>query len=306
MIGYPEVQEFIKPKEKVFDQYGMFIVTENDAFNYSQYSERALNNPKNVVMVSQPDWEKTREALSENNFGATTVITPELITVANKSWEEIAASQSAVQKGLDQIAALSAHQPDATFIVGSPFFEDPDKLPFNSAVLFKGGKIIGRSDKKLLGPVEGKYFQCRPQAYPKYINGANILVCRDLIGAKQTRIMSDARQQGVFKNGVADYVRVSTGDDNLAVQFKNAQFLTPGVARIVVEACWGVGLTKEFFDNPTQTEVDSMYFLAMKNYADILLKQDPSLNQIIVCDRAPKSTDEELVSSKPINAVFFK
>jgi hypothetical protein len=302
----PEYQEQPKPKEKVFNQYGVYVVTENDAYEYSSNNTNDLSNPENTVIVSQPDWEYTLKSLMHNKFGSTTVITPELITVANKPWEEIAKSQSSVQKELDKIAAISALQPDATFVIGSPYFPDPDQLPFNSAVIFKEGKVIGHSDKKLLGDIEGKYFQCDPQAVPLEIDGLNILVCRDLIGAQQTRIMTPSRETGVFRNTVSEYVKVTTGNEDLANQYINAPFLTPGAKKLLITACWGTGAPKGFLDNSPQSAVDEIYFYAMEGRAVELLKKDLTLKQVIVCDRVPNPEDENPISSIPFNAVFFK
>jgi len=89
--------ETTQPHEILFDQYGVYLVTNRDAGPMQDYQEGALENPDNVVLVSQPDWSSTIALLEQGHFGRTTVITPELITVAGVPFADLDEHRSAVE-----------------------------------------------------------------------------------------------------------------------------------------------------------------------------------------------------------------
>ena len=64
MLQNPEHSEQPKPKEIIFDQYGLYIVTDKSAEHFNPNNSELLDNPNNTVLVSQPDWQSTLDVLS--------------------------------------------------------------------------------------------------------------------------------------------------------------------------------------------------------------------------------------------------
>ena len=299
----PERLERPRSKEIIFDTYGVYLVTKSEAFPL-EGRENQLEDETNVVIVSQPDWETTLSVLKEKDFGRTTVLTPELITIAGEALDKMTERREAIEERLGAISSLSASQPDATFIIGSPYFTNERNLPFNSALVYRNGEIVQRSDKKLLGNGEELlHFDFDPAAEPEATGDTTIVICRDLIGAQKTRLSG-----GV--NGVSNYVLRATGNANLAKRYESSQFIVPGTKKLLVSSCWGVGMPEGFErfmgEGNKEDAVNQFYRMNLVMMSDSILRQDASLQQIVVCDRAPLHEQSSLVGTKPISGVFFR
>ena len=300
MASTLETTEEPKNREIIFDGYGVYLVTDQDAYPLVNKNDPALENPRNVVLVSKPDWRSTRDTLEDEEFGKTIVLTPELITIAGEPFADLYKRREEVQRALRDVARISQSKPETTFVIGSPHFIDGHTLPFNAAIVIKNGQIVQASHKRLLGGDEVGTFDFDPEESPQAFEDTTILVCRDLIGAQKTRLIGGS-------NGVADYVFRTSNDPTVAKKFENARFIALGSARILVESCWGVGMPAglRFGDAPQQI-IDEYYLMNLRALSQSLLRMDPNINQVIVCDRAPTNTFGEPVSSKPMSAVFFK
>lgn len=297
-------QEHPKPREIIFDKYGAFLVTDQEAYQLlTREKDPNLDNPNNVTLVSSPDWESTLEALELGEYGKTTVLTPELITVAGQPFSILHERKKEVEEALANVAQISRAKPDATFIIGSPHFTESEK-PFNAAVVFKNGEIRQVAHKKLLGGEELTTFSLNPEEPPIALGDSTLAVCRDLVGARLTRNNENS-------NWIIRYVQQSTGDNNLASRFTNAKFVAPGTKRILVESCWGVGapegtISQLGVPNPSPEDINKYYQLMLQINGQDLLRRDPNINQVIMCDRAPLLQSDPMVASKPMSTIFFR
>src|SRR3989344_8091367 len=104
-------------KEIFFDTYGTFLVTDKTAYPLMISKDEGLENSRNVVLVSEPDWKSTLNVLENNNFGNTTVLTPELITTAGLPFNEIKNYRLEIENSLKKVSEISSSQPDATFVI---------------------------------------------------------------------------------------------------------------------------------------------------------------------------------------------
>lgn len=299
----PERSEQPKPREVIFDRYGVYLVADQDAYLLGR-EDPNLDDFRNVVMVSQPDWETTYRVLKAGEYGRTPVLTPELITVAGQPLANLHEHQAEVEEALSKVSQISRDKPDATFVIGAPYFVEGNKYPFNSAIAFKNGEIIQVAHKKLLGGEELTSFSLNPTEPPIAIGDSTLAVCRDLVGARLT-------QNTDSSNWIVRYVQKSTRDNNLAARFTNAKFLVPGTKRILVESCWGVGapegtISQLGVPNPSPKDINNYYLFMLQITGRDLLRRDPNINQVVVCDRAPLLRKGSMVASKPMSAVFFR
>lgn len=285
-------------KEVIFNEYGIYIVTKSDAKPWEGATENEKTDKDSVVILSQPDWDKTRTAIQESTFGDATVLTPELITIAGLPFSEIASSKSTITRELDDIRDISKTNPGTTYIIGSPFFLDGVQKPYNAAVSYKNGRIVHATFKKILDEEERGAFSFSPGMTPLPMGESTVLVCRDLIGAQKTRLTGG-------KNGVADYIQRATNNEALAKYYGGAEFLANESKKILLSACWGVGVNPEAARIFKDGSIDMYYLMNLRSMASALLRMDPHLEQVIVSDRAPIG-NEGNVAKKPMSGVFFK
>jgi hypothetical protein len=307
MLQNPEFQEQPRPKEKIFDQYGLYVVTDSDAYPLLDKKDPALENTKNVVMVSQPDWETTLYALSNTDFGQTTVLTPELITIAGLPLTDVNDKRPEIEDKIEEVIILSAKKPNVKFLLGTPFFLDGVEKPVNTALVIKSGEILQRSDKKLLAVPELDAFHLDPKIKPEGIDPDRALVvCRDFIGAQKAAMPDLVNNGSENRNNLVSYIYSVTSNRELSESFREAEFIPKNINQLLVNACWGVGFPAGLYENISQSEVDNFYLEAMRLIQRMLFRTNNNLKQIVVCDRVPSAIEGELVSSKPMNAVFFK
>jgi len=295
MVLSPENTEQPKPKEIIFNSYGIYLVTDQDAYSLTNKKDPALEDSRNVVLVSEPDWATTVGVLDSENFGKTTVLTPELITVAGQQLTTLYEHRYDIEKALGKVSEISQAQPDTTFIIGSPDFVPGQKLPFNAAIVFKNGQRVQVAHKKLLMGEEGLGFDIDPKEKPTVVGETALLICRDLFGASETSTRGG--------DSIVSYVQRTTKDSSLAERFKGAQFIAPDTRRILVASCWGVG--PPIFKESAQEDINADYLSRLKVMSRTILEMDPNVGQIIVCDRAPLNR-KIYDASEPMSAVFFK
>lgn len=268
--GRPELHEVL------LREYGEYIV---DGYEVRPFTEGdlALQHSDNITLVTQQTWQETITSLSTHDFGRTTVVTPELITLTNLPQDEN--PMPIIRQRLAEAMRVSRDQPDATFIIGSPFQAPYVARPYNAAVILEGGQIIALERKRILAGEEARLGMPAPEAEPTSVKGATVLVCRDMLGAQQV--------QTSWGHSAASYVERLTGDQNLAKKYTSTRFIAPGTERILVSSCWAVGLPEGTLV-PGDTDADWHYRKMLQHTARTLLNTSETLRQIIVCDRAPR------------------
>lgn len=275
-------------REERLDTYGTYLVSPLGCYTFSESQNHRLSRLGNIAMVSQPTWEQTFVDLQRFKFNQCIVLTPELITVAGMDWDDPLELFVQSKRAINQSLMVSRRQPEATFIIGSPFYKDGGK-PFNSALVIRNGKVLEVARKKLLDNEELATFFVDPNEPPLELGDSTILICRDLIGAR-------IEKMGLENSTVEKYVNLLTEDAALANRFKETRFVGPSSKRLLICSCWGV----------SDEEISDMfYFTALATYCNSILEFDKNIDQIIVCDRAP--TGQNYPSTqKPLSAVFSR
>lgn len=285
-----------EPREVYFHEYGTFIVTPFDAFKMAEGTRGSFGygSPAELALVSQPDWQNTLEVLRRTVFGNMVVLTPELVTIAGEPILRLEERRERIEQSLQEASQVSKEQPEATFVIGSPYFVKDDTRPYNAAVVFKNGKLASVARKRVLAGLELDAFACRPEDLPTKVDNATLLVCRDLIGVQQERLKYGA-------NNLPRYIEMLTGNFQLAQRFASTEMIAPKSRRLLVEACWGISTPIDVDD---QESLDKYFKDNLRMTAQSIMRLNPDMDQIVVCDRSPGRIPDLVTSSMPMSAVF--
>lgn len=277
--------------ETLIRQYGDFIVDGNNVRALTP-NDPALRNQQSVVMASHPTWSETVASLATRELGSAVVLTPELITLADMPQNDTNPMLT-VRQRIGEAIEVSRAQRDATFIIGTPYMLPYAPKPYNAALILRDGRIAAVERKRILMGDEARQGEPAPDAQPISLGDASVLICRDLIGAKE--VQTNWREQSA-----APYVERLTGDATLAARYRHTKFIAAGAKRLLVSSCWAVGLPEGLLSSEDD-DPDWYYHQALRSMAGAILNTNKTLQQIIVCDRAPspEGAPISLVLSKP-------
>ncbi|GEM_PF-5277559 len=276
--------------ETLIRTYGDFIVDGLDVRTLAPH-DPALRSPNSIVMASHPTWDETVASLTNKNLGSATVLTPELITLTDLP--QGVDVMVTVRQRIGEATKISRAQHDATLIIGTPYVFPFTPKPYNAALILRGGRIAAVERKRILMGEEARQGEPAPDAQPIALGDASVLICRDLIGAKEV-------QTNWSQRSAAPYVERLTGDATLAAKYQHTRFIADGARRLLVSSCWAVGLPEGML-SPDDDDADWYYRNALQSMARTVLNTNRALQQVIICDRAPDlhGTPISLVMSKP-------
>lgn len=271
--------EGTKPKIKFFPEYGVY-------------------KEEDVAIVSAPDWETAVKDVSSEQFGSSTVLLPEIITIAGKNIHDVNQYREDVEKSLHEFSEITRSQPEATFVVGSPHFTEPGKPPYNAAFVFKKGKVVNVFHKRISAG-EAPYLAMDPETPAASVNGANLLICKDVFGAA----MEDEPRT---KQMVIQYADLSNPvEEKYAARLASIPYIDNDKDTLYAISCWGIGMWSKR-KGMTQDEINNYYQGSLESTIKEVFKSHPNLRRVVMADRAPTSpafTLESRVATKPMSLI---
>lgn len=259
-------------------------------------NEYGVYEAPSSFIVSAPNWETAMANLHSQTFGSSTVLLPELITIAGQDLHHVAAYRDEIEKALTDFALLSSSQPDTTFVVGSPHFVSSGQPPYNGAFVFRDGVVVDIFHKKL-NAGEMPHLTMDPRQDVATVNGASLAICKDLLGAS---FENDKRAKSLLIMQSDPNI-----DEKAALQLAGVPYVDKTSGTLFVISCWGVGTWLQG-RMMSQEEINTYYMRSLTTAINYAFRNNPGLQTIIMCDRAPTSqslTTNTQVSSVPISVI---
>lgn len=260
------------------------------------FHEYGVYKAPGSFIVSAPNWEVALQNVQSRKFGRSTVLLPELITVAGRDLHLVGEYQDDIEKALADFALFSKSQPDTTFVVGSPHFVSSGQPPYNGAFVFQNGEVINIFHKRL-NAGEMPHLAMDPGRGVATAGGASLVICKDLMG---TSFEDDEMAKGLL-------IRQSDPsiDEQTALQLARVPYVDKTSSTLFVIACWGVGMWSK--NRPrTQDEINQYYKGSLLTTIRYTFRSNPHLQRIIMSDRAPTSlgiTASSQVASRPMSFI---
>lgn len=251
-----------------------------------------LSDNTEIVGVSENTWDEFYSRLKETLVSDRIVASPELITFAGESFEDLETKAQTVNERVSEVKMFSKTRPKTTFIIGTPIYVDKGK-PRNGALLISNGEIVGVTSKKSGATAEeNKYFEFVAEEPSLIIPGTktSLLICSDLVTADM-----------IISTDETKLVRTLELSNRGHLTGKNVQLLTPDTTSVLVIACWGVGglYVKE-------GGADSYYGVQLRNTAERIMK-GTKIKEVVIVDRVPEYESDELqkiTPDKPYNGII--
>ena len=281
----------------LFNTYGIFVVpgktTSDPGFTGS-----VVNAQDTRVIVSAPTWRQASEYLQNYRFGQSTVLLPETITIAGElevaDLDDKDYLQSTVSRNLAKMVELSYLNSEASFVVGTPLFNDLTELPLNVALHIKNGQVLGKVVKYNGVAEERGFFSFPEKRQPYLIQNSSVLICKDLLTLCNSIFFKKKGAEPTVshpkKYGNRDF------------------FLTEETDELLVISCWGVGAESKIMYGRDQNSVDKLYLHTLLSTVNGVLSREPNLRRIILSDRVPyfaNSLSDSLITTKPLSLAAF-
>lgn len=275
---------------------------------YGLYTmELPVSNIPRMVIASGPNFRDMMNSLYSSSLSPEEeylVVTPELITAAGDL--NFTVNRDLVGPMQFEFQNFSAEHPNATFLLGTPYWTEHVNEPRNAVVVIRNGEVIQIFAKTYGTPGEHNHFDL---ALPSTVNNlvnipaVGVLICRDL---------------------AIDGAGLEFKREELAgrLQLEDNRMLMNEETRIaIIASCWGVGsrITWEMLGNLKAVQsgkkavaehANKMFSSAMIMSASHLFEAYPKLEAIVVSDRcpqqAPSGPSDTITSSTPFNGVILR
>lgn len=279
-----------------FDSYGIFVIpgpnTASPGFDGS-----VADSSDTRIIVSSPTWKQAREDVQQFNFGRSVAILPETVSIAGELTSDNLTNRNVVEditmRNLEDMCQISTLNPDASFIIGSPYFIDGFDLPFNTAIHIRNGQIVAVVCKYNGIAAERRFFSFPDTREAYSFQNASVLICKDLLTLCHSL---SAKPDVVARSHPKRFADIGT-------------FIENDTEELLVLSCWGVGAESESLAAQNQRRIDRTYATTMSMTAGEVIARKPQLSRIIVSDRVPAFSNRSNpipVSSKPHSMVAFR
>jgi hypothetical protein len=244
-----------------------------------------------IAGVSANSWEEYQGYLDKVKPSDKYVVSPELITCAGMSFEDLVRNESLINNRIEEVVVFSKKYFDTCFLLGTPLFVNVK--PRNSVLVIKAGEIVGVTNKRHGATnEENDYFEMIAEEPPLLLPDENVglVICSDLALA--------SLYAGTDQMMVDEVLRISGKTDLIG---KSVSILPSGVSSLLLVACWGVG--SRFVE---EGEQDQYYKNQLMSIAWRVMRNS-GVREMIVVDRVPTNLSDELMKvtpTKPYNGVI--
>jgi hypothetical protein len=227
-----------------------------------------------VTAVSAPSWQETLGALQDMPETDGYIMTPELITCAGVSLNELADAQTTVVERTAQAQEVSTKHPKAVFGLGTVAYAALGVT--NRLAFIQNGEPVSAIDKSYLTYGEMPYFLPMGTDAKRWSNNAAVrfAICSEMIG-----------------------VWLGT-DRRTGARVKESNVLDDATETLLASTCWAVPMAKNM-EQFILISDEERYTGQLQSVVGGIFTSHPNLQEVIMTDRRPHGGTVE-----PLNAHF--
>ncbi len=252
-----------------------------------------LESGVEIVGVSGNTWEEYSDLLKSVSPTDRFVASPELITSAGMSFDEMAENTNLINQRIEELVNFSTDFKETVFVLGTPLFVN--ERPRNSVLVIKAGEIVGVTNKRFgATDEENQFFEMIPEETPLLLPNTNtaIVICSDLVLASM--------YAGYTEDIIREILRLSGKEDLIG---RGMKVIPNGADSILLVSCWSVG--GRFV---AEGQADEYYRNQLRNITWRLMRETP-VKEMVIIDRVPTNLPDEvmrLTPTRPYNGVLKK